>query len=97
MADRFILPPGMPSLLPILNGQASNAGKFLGVVRDDRQPVRERRGCNHQVSCADDVSSTAQVRMPFGVNVGDMSVKRKARKQGAEWVGDLEVLVRFGR
>ena len=76
--------PRFVSLLPILDDQAVNASKFSGVVRDDRQPVRQCRGGDHQVSGTDAISGKAQARVPFGMNVGDMRVKRQARKQGAK-------------
>lgn len=62
-------------LLPILDDETVNALELIGVARYDRQFVRQRGGRNPQVSCADDGPRAAQALVPFGVNVGALSVE----------------------
>ncbi len=61
----------------------------------DSQLVRERRGRNHQVFCADDIPGAAQACMPFGVNIGDLGVECQTGKQRTKCFCDTVVLVRF--
>lgn len=66
-------------------------------MRNNGESMSKRRGCDHQVSCADEVAASAQPHMPVGVNIGDQGIERQAGEQRAKRVGNPAIFLGLRR